>query len=95
MEHGPGQSFEYEHHRIGTVTLKPTDLSDTQYDWGFWGDRPTDPVDLYEQYVEQEQTTTELAAELGVSGWTVRTWMDRVGIERRDYIPTNNNGVNG
>jgi len=83
MEEGPGRSFEYNHHKISEVEIRPTDVTAAQYDWEFWNNRPTDPVDLYERYMTGEQTTTEIAEDLGVSGWTVRNWMDRVGIERR------------
>lgn len=84
MEESDGNDFYHIHHEMGPVELRPTDLTDGPYDWEFWNERPTDPVDLYERYVVEVQTTVEIAEALGVSDWTVRKWMDRAGIERRD-----------
>lgn len=84
MEEGPGDTFEYDLHLIGPVVFRPTDLTEGPYDWDFWNNRPTDPVDLYERYVVDGRSTVSLADEFEVSDWTIRDWMDRAGIERRD-----------
>lgn len=75
-------------HKVGTATVRPTDITDSQIQWDFWEDRPTHPKDLHERYYVENQTVTEMAEAFDVSGWTVRNWMDRVGIPR-------NGGNNG
>lgn len=82
VDDGVGRSFEYETHRIGDVTVRPTVLHAAQYDWEWWGERPTDPRDLYERYCIAGETTYEIGDALGVSDRTIRRWMDRAGIER-------------
>lgn len=39
---------------------------------------------LYEQYVEKRKTAAEVAEEVEVTGSTIRSWMEKNGIERRD-----------
>jgi len=78
----PSLPLPEESHPIGTVTIRPTDLTDSQVEWDFWNERDTHPKDLYQRYVEGGQTVQEIAADLGVSGRTVRNWMDRAGIPR-------------
>jgi len=83
MEDGPGDNFIYDQHHIGTVEVRPVDLTRSQYDWDFWTQRPTDPIDLHVLYVEKERTIAEIADHYDMSGWTIRDWLDRAGIERR------------
>jgi len=71
-----------ESHPIGGVDIRPTDITDSQVEWDFWAERDTHPKDLYQRYAADGQTVQEIAADLGVSGWTVRNWMDRAGIPR-------------
>lgn len=80
---------DIQYHDRGNVAVRPTDLTDSQIQWDFWADRPTHPQDLHERYLVDGQTVQEMADEFGVSGWTVRQWMDKAG------IPRNGGNTNG
>jgi len=48
-------------------------------------DRPyTDPERLYAAYWDERQTTAEIAAQWDCAASTIRTWMQKHGIERRN-----------
>jgi len=47
----------------------------------------TDREWLYERYVEQGQSTHEIAEQVDVSHVTILTWLDRHDIERRPAAP--------
>lgn len=46
----------------------------------FWADRATDPAELRELYLNQEQSQGDLADEFDVTPSTVARWLDRAGI---------------
>jgi len=75
--------YDPERHDRGEVMVRPTDLTNSQINWEFWTSRPTDPKQLWNEYWIAGKSVTELAEEYEVSGWTIRSWMDKVGIRRR------------
>lgn len=82
-EDGEGEWYDPKKHDRGKVVVRPTDLTNSQIDWKFWSSRPTEPKQLWNEYWIAGKSVPEIAEEYGVSGWTVRNWMDKVGIRRR------------
>jgi hypothetical protein len=87
IEQGPGRSFEYDRHSLGTARVRPVSGEGPPTVDSFWDPRPTSPAHLHQRYVVEKATIAELAQELRVSEWTVRNWMDRADIDRRGVAP--------
>jgi len=83
QEDGSVEWDDPEYHDRGTARFRPTDYTQAGYDWGTWRERGTDPKELWVRYWVHDLSVPDLADEYDVSGWTIRNWMDKVGIERR------------